>query len=88
MAPKTVWIVDGAYAMKAALGMSSRAHQQLTRQWWKGRRSYRLFVSQIVRDEAAVSDPTARARRLWVLCGILALAVGEEATRLAGELIR
>ena len=64
------------------------AHQQLTRQWWKGRRSYRLFVSQIVRDEAAVGDPTARARRLRVVHGIPALAVGDEATRLAGELIR
>jgi hypothetical protein len=64
------------------------AHQKLTWQWWKGRRSYRLFVSQIVRDEAAVGDPTARARRLRVLRGIPALAVGDEATRLAGELIR
>src|SRR5713226_5215155 len=64
------------------------AHQRLTRQWWRGRRSYRLFVSQIVRDEAAVGDPIARARRLKALHGIPALAVGEEATRLAGELIR
>src|SRR5882762_2022971 len=64
------------------------AHQQLTRQWWKGRRSYRLFVSQIVRDEAAVGELTARTRRLRVLQGVPALAVGEEATRVAGELIR
>jgi hypothetical protein len=64
------------------------AHQQLTRQWWKGRRSYRLLVSQIVRDEAASGDSTAGPRRLRVLHGIPALAVGEEATRLAGELIR
>jgi predicted nucleic acid-binding protein len=64
------------------------AHQRLTRQWWRGRSSYRLFVSQIVRDEAAAGDRTARARRLRVLRGISALAVGEEATRLAGELIR
>lgn len=64
------------------------AHQQLTRQWWKGRRSYRLFVSQIVRDEAAEGDPTARARRQRVIRGIPALAVEEEATQLADELIR
>lgn len=64
------------------------AHQQLTRQWWRNRRSYRLFVSQIVRDEAAVGDPTARARRLRVLRGFPALAVTDEATRLAGELVR
>ena len=33
------------------------AHQQLTRRWWKGRSAYRLFVSQIVRDEAALGIP-------------------------------
>lgn len=64
------------------------AHQQLTRRWWKGRGSYRLFVSQIVRDEAAMGDPTARTRRLRALRGIPALAVTDEATRLAGELVR
>jgi PIN domain len=64
------------------------AHQELTRRWWKGRRSYRLFVSQIVRDEVVVGDPTARAKRVRMLHGIPALAVGEEATRLAAELIR
>lgn len=64
------------------------AHQQLTRQWWRSRSSYRLFVSQIVRDEAAVGDPAARARRLRVLRGVPALAVTDEATRLAGELVR
>jgi hypothetical protein len=47
-----------------------------------------LFVSQIVRDEVAVGDPTARARRVRMFHGIPALAVSEEATRLAGELIR
>jgi predicted nucleic acid-binding protein len=64
------------------------AHQQLTRQWWKGRTAYRLFVSQIVRDEVALGNLAARARRLRALRGIPALAVTEQATRLAGELVR
>ncbi|MEX2663011.1 MAG: type II toxin-antitoxin system VapC family toxin [Vicinamibacterales bacterium] len=64
------------------------AHQQVTRRWWRSRRSYRLFVSQIVRDEAAVGDPVACARRLRILRGVPALAVTDEATRLAGELVR
>jgi hypothetical protein len=64
------------------------AHQQLTRQWWKGRTVYRLFVSQLVRDEAALGDPAARARRLRALRGIPALAVTEQATGLAAELVR
>jgi predicted nucleic acid-binding protein len=64
------------------------AHQQLTRRWWRSRNSYRLFVSQIVRDEAAVGDRAARARRLRALRGVPVLAVNDEATRLAGELVR
>lgn len=64
------------------------AHQQLTRRWWRGRTAYRLFISQIVRDEAALGDVTARVRRLRALRGIPALAVTEQGTRLAGELVR
>lgn len=64
------------------------AHQQLTRRWWRSRSSYRLFVSQIVRDEAAVGDRAARGRRLRALRDMPALAVTDEATRLAGELVR
>jgi len=64
------------------------AHQQLTRRWWRGRSSYRLFVSQIVRDEAGVGDQAVRLRRLRALRGIPALAVTDEATRLADELVR
>ena len=40
------------------------AHQALTRRWWRGRRDYSLFVSQIVTDEAALGDRVASARRL------------------------
>lgn len=64
------------------------AHQQLTRRWWRSSSSYRLFVSQIVRDEAGVGEQAARLRRLRALRGIPALAITDEATRLAGELVR
>lgn len=64
------------------------AHQQLTRRWWRSRSSYRLFVSQIVRDEAGAGDQAARLRRLRALRGIPALAITDQATRLAGELVR
>ena len=64
------------------------AHQQLTRRWWRSRSSYRLFVSQIVRDEASAGDQAARLRRLRALRGIPALAITDQATRLAGELVR
>lgn len=64
------------------------AHQQITRRWWKGRGSYSVFVSQVVLDEAAVGDPAARTRRLRALGGIPILALTDEATEVAGELIR
>ena len=64
------------------------AHQQITRRWWRGRGGYSLFVSQAVLDEAALGDQTARARRLRALRGIPILALTDEATQLAGELVR
>lgn len=64
------------------------AHQQLTRQWWRGRRIYSLFVSQIVLDEAGVGDPRARARRLRALRGIPILTLTDEAIHVADELVR
>ena len=64
------------------------AHQQITRRWWRGRGNYSLFVSQVVLDEAALGDQTARARRLRALRGIPTLALTDEATQLAGELVR
>jgi len=64
------------------------AHQQLTRRWWRGRHNYSLLVSQVVLDEAAVGDPKARVRRLKALRGIPILSLTDEATQLAGELVR
>lgn len=64
------------------------AHQQLTRRWWRGRRSYSVFVSQVVLDEAALGDPTARRSRLRALRGIPILALTDRAAELAAELVR
>ena len=64
------------------------AHQQITRQWWRGRRIYSLLISQLVLDEAGVGDPTARARRLRALRGIPILSLTDQATQLADELVR
>ena len=64
------------------------AHQALTRRWWRGRRGYGLFVSQLVADEATLGDRVASARRLRALLGIPRLALSAEATQLAEELVR
>ena len=64
------------------------ARQELTRRWWRARRSYDLFVSQLVLDEAGAGDPKARARRLRILRGIPVLALTDRARELADELVR
>ena len=64
------------------------AHQALTRDWWRGRGSYELRVSQLVLDEAAAGDPLLRARRLRALRGISVLSLTDSAIRLTKELVR
>lgn len=64
------------------------AHQTLTRNWWRGRTSYELVVSQLVLDEAAAGDQVMRARRLRALSGIPVLSLTDAAARLAKELVR
>ena len=64
------------------------AHQALTRDWWRGRGSYQLRVSQLVLDEVAAGDPLIRARRLRALRGIRVLWLTDPAIRLAKELVR
>ena len=64
------------------------AHQTLTRAWWRRRRTYNLFVSQLALDEASAGDPEMRRRRLRVLTNLTVLPLTESATELARALIR
>jgi hypothetical protein len=64
------------------------ARQTLTRDWWRGRASFQLRVSQLVLDEAGAGDQLMCARRLRALEGIPVLSLTESATRLAKALIR
>ena len=63
-------------------------HQALTRRWWRARRNYSLFASQVVADEAALGDRAASAKRLRALRGIPRLTLSPEATQLAEALLR
>ena len=45
-----------------------RAHQRLTRTWWRTRRAeFELYVSPLVLQEAAAGDPARARRRLALL---------------------
>jgi len=63
------------------------AHQQVTTDWWAGRGSFDLFVSQLVVDEASAGDPTAAGRRMEALRDLTLLDVTEDAARLAKDLL-
>lgn len=48
-----------------------REHQKLTRLWWEQeRRSYRVFASQAVVEEAEGGDPSAAEERLRLLAEV------------------
>ena len=58
------------------------------RDWWATRRSYELFTSQFVLDEAAAGDKSAAASRLVALEEAVLLDVTEDAIVLAKSLVR
>lgn len=66
-----------------------RAHQQLTRRWWRMRRSrFDLYVSPAVLQEAASGDALRARKRLAVLKGMSVLDANFAAMRLADALAR
>jgi len=52
------------------------------------RSNFELFVSSLVLQEAAAGNPTMARRRLEVLRGLAVLAVTQEATELAEQLVQ
>lgn len=64
------------------------AHQEVTRQWWEGRRErFSLYVSQFVLDEAGSGDPAAAHQRLKVLAGLPLLPLTDEVRDVATGLL-
>jgi predicted nucleic acid-binding protein len=66
-----------------------RAHQRLTREWWRDRRAgFSLHISPLVLQEAGMGDRRVARRRLRALQGIPILRVTPEAVSLGQRLIR
>jgi hypothetical protein len=63
------------------------AHQQITTEWWKSRKRFDLYVSQIVIQEAGGGNQEAAASRLKILEGISILELTPEARDLARKLL-
>ena len=64
------------------------AHQEVTRQWWEGRRKgFDLQISQFVLNEAAGGDAVMAKKRMALLKGIRQLPVTDEVIELGRALI-
>jgi hypothetical protein len=63
-------------------------HQQITREWWDKRKdAFRLYISQLVLDEAGQGDPKAARDRLNVIQGLPLLDITPEAGVLASAIL-
>jgi len=63
-------------------------NQELTREWWDGRRRcYDLYTSQLVMDEAAQGDADAAEKRLLALRDVPLLGPAVSAIELAESLL-
>lgn len=63
------------------------AKQELTRQWWKQRDRYELFISNAVIEEIAEGDSEAAEARLKAVEGIAVLPPTEAVERLTDALL-
>lgn len=64
------------------------AHQQITAEWWETRRGeFRLFISQLVVEEASAGDPAAAARRMKFVADLDLLELSDAALQLAEGLL-
>jgi predicted nucleic acid-binding protein len=59
------------------------AHQAVTHRWWRRRKRFDLYCSQIVVREAAEGDAHAAQRRIAVLKGVPALEINDAVKALA-----
>ncbi len=62
--------------------------QEITRRWWDARKTgFRLFVSELVRTEAARGDSEASQRRLELIEDVEYLEIDEAVLDLTGRLL-
>jgi len=63
--------------------------QELTRQWWEDRRkSFTLFVSELVIEEAQKGNSEASEKRMNAISAVLVLEIDEETIRLTEEIMK
>jgi predicted nucleic acid-binding protein len=71
------------YTSRLSRNTRVRAHQQITREWWRGLSRFQVFVSQVVVEEARLGDPDAAQRRLEAIGDFRRLEMNEVVENLA-----
>jgi predicted nucleic acid-binding protein len=80
--------IPSYYTSRPSRDVVVAGHQATTRDWWDNRLSYfRIFISQIVLDEAADGDAEFARKRLDVLKPFALLDLRDDVTDLARHLI-
>lgn len=65
------------------------AHQKITQDWWNGRRdAFDVYVSELVREEAAAGDAQAAERRLKIVDALPQLSISDATRRMARVLFQ
>ncbi len=63
-------------------------HQQITREWWEKRReAFRIYISQLVVDEASAGDPVTARERMKVIREFPLLDITPDAGLPASEIL-
>jgi predicted nucleic acid-binding protein len=63
-------------------------HQEITREWWEKRAAaFRLYISQLVIDEASAGDPAAARQRLKAIQDLPLLDITPEIAELASSIL-
>ena len=73
---------------RASRDLIVAGHQQITREWWEKRTdAFRLYISQLVIDEASAGDPAAAHERLKALQNLPLLDITPEVAGLASSIL-
>ena len=74
-------------AARRSRNLIVRAHQEVTRRWWRQRAAFDVFASPLVAEEAGRGDVVARMRRQRLLRDLSLLEITDDTRAVARRLL-
>ena len=74
-------------AARRSRNLIVRAHQELTRRWWRQRAAFEVFASPLVVEEAGRGDVAARSRRYRLLRNLPLLEITDDTRAIGRQLL-